>query len=69
MPANDPKQYDSKYVAEENEYLPWPSDTNDKPFMTYDKLMAGAPGKPAKQCPLDNTRHTEVLTLSRLETD
>ena len=48
MPANDPKQYDSKYVAEENEYLPWPSDTNDKPFMTYDKLRAGAPGKPAK---------------------
>ena len=69
MPANDPKQYDSKYVAEENEYLPWPSDTNDKPFMTYDKLMAGAPGQPAKQGPLDNTRHPEVLTLSRLETD
>jgi hypothetical protein len=48
MPANDPKQYEGKFVAEENEYMPWPSDTNDKPFMTYDKLMTGAPGKKAK---------------------
>ena len=29
------------------EFQPWPADTNDKPFMTYDKLMTGAPGKPA----------------------
>ncbi len=26
MPANDPKQYEGKFVAEENEYMPWPSD-------------------------------------------
>ena len=42
MPANDPAQYEM-----EDELMPWPSDTNDKPFMTYDKLMTGAPGKPA----------------------
>ena len=42
MPANDPKQYEM-----EEDFLPWPSDTNDKPFMTYDKLMSGAIGKPA----------------------
>lgn len=48
MPANDPKQYESEYEPEMDEYLPWPSDTNDKPFMTYDKLMTGAPGKAAK---------------------
>ena len=29
-------------------YQPWPADTNEKPFMTYDKLMTGAPGKKAK---------------------
>jgi len=40
MPANDPKQYEM-----EEDFLPWPSDTNDKPFMTYDKLMSGAMGK------------------------
>ena len=44
MPANDPKQYEMEM---EDEFLPWPSDTNDKPFMTYDKLMSGAMGKPA----------------------
>ncbi len=32
MPANDPAQYEM-----EEDFLPWPSDTNDKPFMTYDK--------------------------------
>ncbi len=42
MPANDPAQYEM-----EEDFLPWPSDTNDKPFMTYDKLMSGAMGKPA----------------------
>lgn len=42
MPANDPKQYEM-----EDEFLPYPSDTNEKPFMTYEKLQAGAPGKPA----------------------
>jgi hypothetical protein len=42
MPANDPGQYKM-----EEDFLPWPSDTNDKPFMTYDKLMSGAMGKPA----------------------
>ncbi len=47
MPANDPKQYDGKFVPEKDEFMPWPSDTNDKPFMTYDKLMSGAMGKPA----------------------
>ena len=42
MPANDPKQYEKT-----EEFLPYPSDSNDKPFMTYEKLQAGAPGKPA----------------------
>jgi len=28
--------------------MPYPSDTNDKPFMTYEKLQSGAPGKSAK---------------------
>jgi len=42
MPANDTKPYEM-----EEDFLPWPSDTNDKPFMTYDKLMSGAMGKPA----------------------
>lgn len=32
----------------EEDFQPWPADTNDKPFMTYDKLMTGAPGKAAK---------------------
>jgi hypothetical protein len=44
MPANDPAQYE---MENEEYFLPWPSDTNDKPFMTYDKLMSGAMGKPA----------------------
>ena len=48
MPANDPKQYEGKFVAEEDDYMPYPSDTNDKPFMTYEKLQSGAPGKSAK---------------------
>jgi hypothetical protein len=47
MPANDPKQYEGKFVPEEDEFMPYPSDTNDRPFMTYEKLQAGAPGKPA----------------------
>ena len=48
MPINDPEQYEmeDEMGSEKEEYfLPWPSDTNDKPFMTYDKLMTGAPGK------------------------
>lgn len=51
MPANDPAQYEmeDEMGSEKEEYfLPWPSDTNDKPFMTYDKLMSGAPGKAVK---------------------
>lgn len=43
MPANDPKQYE-----ESEDFMPYPSDTNDKPFMTYEKLQTGAPGKSAK---------------------
>lgn len=43
MPVNDPKQYEKG-----EEFLPYPSDSNDKPFMTYDKLQTGAPGKSAK---------------------
>ncbi len=43
MPANDPKQYE-----ESEDFIPYPSDTNDKPFMTYEKLQSGAPGKSAK---------------------
>jgi hypothetical protein len=43
MPVNDPKQYE-----ESEDFLPYPSDTNDKPFMTYEKLQTGAPGKSAK---------------------
>ncbi|WP_289846649.1 hypothetical protein [Acinetobacter baylyi] len=43
MPANDPKQYE-----ESEDFMPYPSDTNDKPFMTYEKLQSGAPGKSAK---------------------
>jgi hypothetical protein len=31
MPTNDPKQYEKS-----EEYMPYPSDTNDKPFMTYE---------------------------------
>lgn len=42
MPKNDPGQYEM-----EDEFLPYPSDSNDKPFMTYDKLQTGAMGKPA----------------------
>jgi len=51
MPINDPAQYEmeDEMGSEKEEYfLPWPSDTNDKPFMTYDKLMTGAPGKAVK---------------------
>ena len=47
MPGNYPNEYSNKFEPEENEYTPWPPDTNDKPFMTYDKLMSGAMGKPA----------------------
>lgn len=43
MPANDPKQYEM-----EEDFLPYPSDTNEKPFMTYEKLQTGAYGKAAK---------------------
>ena len=39
MPANDPKQYE-----ESEDFLPWPSDTNDKPFMSYEDLSKGANG-------------------------
>ena len=46
MPANDPAQYEMENEQEEY-FKPWPSDTNDKPFMTYDKLMSGAMGKAA----------------------
>ena len=42
MPINDPEQYEM-----EDDFLPYPSDSNDKPFMTYDKLQTGAFGKPA----------------------
>lgn len=69
MPGNYPNEYSNKFEPEENEYTPWPPDTNDKPFMTYESLMKGAPGKPAKQCHLGNIRHTEDLTLFRLKTD
>jgi hypothetical protein len=45
MPGNYPEEYDN---AEKNEYYtPWPPDTNDKPFMTYESLQKGAAGKPA----------------------
>ncbi len=49
MPANDPKQYENKYDAAKRPefYLPYPSDSNDGPFMTYEKLQSGAKGKPA----------------------
>ena len=40
MPANDLKQYE-----ESEDFMPYPSDTNDKPFMTYEQLQSGAPGK------------------------
>jgi hypothetical protein len=48
MPGNYPESYDKKFMPEENEYTPWPPDTNDKPFMTYEGLMKGAQGKSAK---------------------
>lgn len=44
MPGNYPEEYDNKG----EEYTPWPPDTNDKPFMTYESLQKGAPGKAAK---------------------
>jgi hypothetical protein len=47
MPANDPKQYEGKFIPEEDDFFPYPSNSNDGPFMTYDKLQEGAPGKPA----------------------
>jgi hypothetical protein len=47
MPGNYPEEYGNKFVPEENEFTPWPPDTNDKPFMTYESLMKGAAGKPA----------------------
>jgi hypothetical protein len=31
-----------------DEFTPWPPDTNEKPFMTYEALMKGAQGKAAK---------------------
>jgi hypothetical protein len=43
MPANDSKQYEKS-----EEFMSYPSDTNDKPFMTYEQLQSGAPGKSAK---------------------
>lgn len=43
MPVSDPKQYEKS-----EEFMPYPSDTNDKPFMTYEQLQSGAPGKSAK---------------------
>jgi hypothetical protein len=48
MPGNYPNEYGNKFVPEEDEYTPWPPDTNDKPFMTYEGLMKGAQGKSAK---------------------
>ena len=42
MPANDPKQYE---MEDDEYYGPYPSDTNDKPFMTYEKLQTGAYGR------------------------
>jgi len=43
------KEYLAAEMAGEMEenFQPWPADTNNKPFMTYDKLMSGAMGKPA----------------------
>lgn len=39
---------EAEMMEDKEEYFqPWPVDSNDKPFMTYDKLMTGAPGKPA----------------------
>ncbi len=36
-------------MSEQDEYFkPYPADSNDKPFMTYDKLQTGAPGKSVK---------------------
>ena len=48
MPGNYPEEYDNKFKPEMDDYTPWPPDTNDKPFMTYEKLQKGAPGKAAK---------------------
>jgi hypothetical protein len=31
----------------DKELKPYPEGCNDKPFMTYEKLQVGAPGKPA----------------------
>lgn len=49
MPISDPAQYKNKYKASERPefYQPYPSDSNDGPFMTYEKLSQGAPGKAA----------------------
>ena len=49
MPISDPAQYKNKYKASERPefYQPYPSDSNDKPFMTYEELQAGVMGKPA----------------------
>jgi hypothetical protein len=46
MPGNYPEEYDN--AEKEEYYTPWPPDTNEKPFMTYEGLMKGAQGKVAK---------------------
>jgi hypothetical protein len=48
MPGNYPEEYNNKFEAEMDEFTPWPPDTNEKPFMTYEALMKGAQGKAAK---------------------
>jgi hypothetical protein len=49
MPIPDPAQYKNKYKASERPefYQPYPSDSNDKPFMTYEAISGGAMGKAA----------------------
>ncbi len=43
------KKYLKSEMMEEKEedFQPYPAGSNDKPFMTYDKLQTGAFGKPA----------------------
>lgn len=48
MPKDNYEMEDEMGSEKEEYFQPWPADTNDKPFMTYDKLMTGAPGKAAK---------------------
>ena len=49
MPIPDPAQYKNKYKASERPefYQPYPSDSNDGPFMSYEGISKGAPGKAA----------------------